>query len=126
MKTLQRTGIFLGALCISVLFLSSQPAFADVKSDLPPIITSIESSLKIDSQTIDNYKVQLASYNAQLKKAKSKKEITDLKTEINGHMKLYQAALNKLGTDLQLLLSEANKNHVVLSASYLKSLSKNS
>ncbi len=126
MKTLQRTGIFLGAFCISFLFLSSQSAFADVKSDLPPIITSIESSLKIDSQTIGNYKVQLASYNAQLKKAKSKKEIADLKTAINGHMKLYQAALNKLGTDLQLLLAEANKNHVVLPASYLKSLSKTS
>ena len=126
MKTLQRTGVVVALVTAAFLFLSSQSAFADVKSDLPPIITTLESSLKLDSQTIDNYKVQLASYNAQLKKAKSKKEIADLKTAINGHMKLYQAALNKLGTDLQLLLAEANKNHVVLPASYLKSLSKTS
>ena len=126
MNAPKRIRIFLGAFCISFLFLSPQSAFADVKSDLPPIITTLESSLKLDSQTIDNFKVQLVSFNAQLKKAKSKKEIADLKTEINGHMKLYQAVLNKLGTDLQLLLAEANKNHVVLPASYLKSLSKTS
>ena len=123
-NTPSRANLGVALVATSVMLLSPSIAFASTA--VPKVVFADEAELKMDSQTLDNYKAQLVVLRAELRRAKGKSKIADAKAALDAHAKLYQIALNKLGTDLQNLLAQANKYHVTLSAAYIKSLSKNS